>query len=88
MSPGAGKKSPGGPGRTIFLFDTTHDAMQAEEVIIDGGFWCDMVPRPPDTAATLCGLAIEVQTADRDDVSRLLEEAGINFEIYQPVETQ
>lgn len=69
---------------TIFLFDTTHDAMQAEEAIIDAGFWCDIVPRPPDTAATLCGLAIEVEGADCEEVARLLEEEGIAFQIYQP----
>lgn len=71
-------------GNTIFLFDTTHDAMKAEEAIIEGGFWSDMVPRPPDTASTLCGLAVEVQAADKEEVARLLEREGIAFQIYQP----
>lgn len=77
----SGKAASGG---TVFLFDTTHDAMQAEEAIIDAGFWCDVVPRPPDTAATLCGLAIEVQSADSEEVARLLEAEGITFQIYRP----
>ena len=44
----------------ILLFDTTHQALKGEASIIDGGFWCDVVPRPPDAMTALCGLAIEI----------------------------
>lgn len=66
----------------LFLFDTTHAAMEAEEAIIDAGFWCDIVPRPPEASVTLCGLAIEVHAADEEDVAALLTGAGIGFDIY------
>ena len=56
--------------------------MEAEEQIINSGFWCDVVPRPPEVAAALCGLAIEINTADREDVSGILAKAGIEFEPY------
>jgi hypothetical protein len=72
------------PENTILLFDSTHDAMQAEEAIIDAGFWCEIVPRPADSRSTLCGLAVAIQTADTADISRLLEGAGIRFQVYRP----
>ena len=71
------------PAAAVFLFDTTHDAMKAEETIITAGFWCDVVPRPPGTSSELCGLAIEVQPADRDEVAKLLAGATIGYEIHQ-----
>lgn len=67
----------------LFLFDTTHAALEAEEAIIDGGFWCDMVPRPPEAAVTLCGLAVEVLASDEAEISRLLAGGGIRFETYR-----
>lgn len=73
----------GGSG-TILLFNSTHDAMRAEEAIINAGFWNDMVPRPPDSTSTLCGLAIEVQSDDIEDIRRLLNEEDVFFDIYQP----
>lgn len=72
----------------LFLFDTTHAAMEAEEAIIDAGFWCDIVPRPPEAKTTLCGLAIEVRAADSADIGRLLEEEGIRYDLFQPEERQ
>ncbi len=68
----------------VLLFDTTHRAMSAEEAIIDGGFWCDVVPRPPDAISTLCGLAIEVLAGDLASVRSALTVAGLVFEIYKP----
>ena len=72
------------PESAILLFDTTHQAMAGEASIIDGGFWCDMVPRPPDAMTALCGLAIEVRASDLEDVRAALGAAGIPFEIYRP----
>jgi len=75
-----------GAGRetVILLFETTHHAMEAEAAIIDGGFWCDVVPRPPDTMSALCGLAIEVLAGDLGEVRTALGAAGVPFEIYRP----
>lgn len=68
----------------ILLFDTTHQALKSEVSIIDGGFWCDMVPRPPDAMKALCGLAIEIRASDLEDVRAALGAAGIPFELYKP----
>lgn len=69
---------------TILLFDTTHASMAAEETIIDAGFWCDVVPKPPDAMTGLCGLAIEIRIADLEAIRTTLTEAGLVFEVYQP----
>lgn len=58
--------------------------MAAEQSIIDDGFWCDVVPKPPDAMTGLCGLAVEVRTADMDGIRATLSGAGLAFEIYQP----
>ena len=58
--------------------------MEAESAIIDGGFWCDVVPRPPDAMTGLCGLAIEVFSGDIAEIRVTLGTAGIPFEIYRP----
>lgn len=90
MTPGNDSSSaPNAAGNTVFLFDTTHAAMEAERLIIDGGIWCDVVPRPPGTMSSLCGLAIETLSADLDDVKNLLAAGGIAYEIFKPeVEAQ
>lgn len=75
-----------GGGSVTFLFDTTHDAMRAEEAMIDAGYWCDLVPRPPDSAATLCGLAIAVQSGDSEGIAGLLKREGVAHAIYQRVQ--
>jgi hypothetical protein len=69
---------------TILLFDTTHASMAAEEAIIDAGFWCDVVPKPPDAMTGLCGLAVEVRNEDMEAIRATLRDAGLAFEIYQP----
>lgn len=73
-----------GADTTILLFDTTHASIAAEEAIIDAGFWCDVVPKPPDAMTGLCGLAIKVRLADLDGVRKTLRTTGLGFEIYQP----
>ncbi|MHB1389660.1 MAG: DUF3343 domain-containing protein [Thermoleophilia bacterium] len=83
MSAGGNDSAPCGGDSVIFLFDTTHDAMRAEALIIEAGYWCDIVPRPPDSAATLCGLAVAVQPGDRDGVAGLLNQAVVAYGIYQ-----
>lgn len=66
----------------MLLFGSTHAALAAEEAIIAGGFWCDVVPRPPGTSDDLCGLAVEVDRDDATGVGGVLRDAGIDFEAY------
>lgn len=79
----AAEKPPRTAINPVFLFQNTHAALDAEEAIMDAGIWCDVVPRPPGTASSLCGLAIEVLPKDETDVAALLAAGGIDFEIYR-----
>lgn len=74
-----GEKEQGG---LVLLFETTHAALAAEEALIEGGLWCDMVPRPPGTSDDLCGLAVEVDEADTEEVMAALRRAGLEFNTY------
>jgi hypothetical protein len=67
----------------VLLFISTHATLAAEETILDSGFWCDMVPRPPGTSDDLCGLAIEVRSGDEAGITKLLENAAIAFTTYK-----
>ncbi|MDO8735549.1 MAG: DUF3343 domain-containing protein [Thermoleophilia bacterium] len=81
---GTPASSSGASDTTILLFDTTHTAMAGEQAIIDAGFWCDVVPKPPDAMTGLCGLAIAIRDEDLAAVRETLVNAGLAFEIYQP----
>lgn len=71
------------PGENILLlFGTTHASLEAEESIIRAGFWCDVVPRPPEASDSLCGLAIAVGADDLDEIASQLRAEGIEFETY------
>lgn len=70
-------------GGLVLLFESTHAALSGEETILAGGFWCDVVPRPPGTSDDLCGLAVEVDPADQADVAAALHDAGISFNVYR-----
>ncbi|MHB8859890.1 MAG: DUF3343 domain-containing protein [Thermoleophilia bacterium] len=72
------------PEAAVLLFDTTHAAMEAEDAVIDAGFWCDVVPRPPDAMSGLCGLALQVLAANLQEIRGLLTSRGLAFEIYKP----
>lgn len=65
----------------VLLFDSTHAALAAEEAILDAGYWCDMVPRPPG-ADSLCGLAVAIRAGDAAGVATLMGQAGIDFELH------
>lgn len=68
----------------ILLFASTHAALAAEERVLEAGLWCDVVPRPPGTSDSLCGLALAISGKDREQVAEMLEQKGIEFEAYQP----
>jgi hypothetical protein len=71
-----------GAGGLVLLFESTHAALAAEERILEEGLWCDVVPRPPGTSTSLCGLAIAIRDENREDIADLLRKAGIGFETY------
>ena len=73
-----------GADTAILLFDTTHAAMEAEDAVVETGFWSDVVPRPPDAMSGLCGLALEVLSSDLPEIRELITSRGIVFEVYRP----
>jgi hypothetical protein len=57
-------------------FGSTHDAMDAEQLLTDLGI--TVVPIPaPKSIGTLCGIAMRIEVADEDRASGYLSAAGI-----------
>lgn len=72
------------PGETVLLlFGTTHAALEAEDSIISAGFWCDVVPKPPEASDSLCGLALEAEAVDLEAIASQLRAEGIEFKTYK-----
>lgn len=60
----------------VFTFASTHDALDAERILLDLGI--DVVPIPtPVAAAALCGIALRAETRDADRAAGYLGAAGI-----------
>lgn len=57
-------------------FSSTHDALDAEQLMLDLGI--SVVPIPaPSTIGTLCGIALRIELADEERATSYLEVAGI-----------
>ena len=59
----------------ILLMDSVHKVMKAEKVLKSAGILIDLVPVPREISSD-CGVAIEFDSAPREDVLDLLEKAG------------
>lgn len=69
----------------VLGFTSTHDALDAEALLLDLGI--DVVPIPaPKTLGTLCGIALRLEPADEPRALRYLEGAGIHVETVGEVE--
>ncbi len=68
--------------RAIYLFDTTHMALWAEDVAVQQGIPAEVVPAPPDRKGARCDLALETFADCVADLSPRLTEAGVEF--YPP----
>ena len=62
----------------IFVFDSTHHALTAEEALEESGLEIDIVPVPVDIRVD-CGLAIEIAKRDREKAEAALDAAGVAF---------
>jgi len=74
--------SPVGSGAAVFLFDTTHHVLWAEEIALEAGIPADVVPAPPDRDEARCDLALETFRARASDLAVRLGEEGVVF--YAP----
>lgn|GEM_PF-1288070 len=69
-----------GPSRTVvFLFDTTHHALWAEEVAQGAGLPAEVIPAPPDRGEARCDLALETFRATAADLGGALTREGVDF---------
>jgi len=62
----------------LLIFDSTHQALTAEEVLESLGLEIDVRPAPV-VAHGDCGLAIEVEAADQERAQLALTEADVAF---------
>ncbi len=65
----------------VFLFDTTHHALWAEELARDRGLAVQVIPAPKD-ADVRCDLALEVLPEDAAALEAALRDAGVVFRRY------
>lgn len=68
------------PATALFLFDTTHHALWAEEVAAELGLGAQIVPAPSDARAN-CDLALEALSEDRQRLENELRSRGIEFRL-------
>lgn len=67
-------------GTAVFLFDTTHHALWAEEVAQEMGLAAQVIPAPSDADAN-CDLALETLSEDRQPLERALSERSIVYRV-------
>lgn len=66
-------------------FASTHDALDAEQLLGDLGI--TVVPMPaPQSIGTLCGIALRIELADEDRANTYLEAAGISVAARTEIE--
>ena len=63
----------------VFLFDTTHHALWAEDIAVQAGIPVEVVPAPPDRGEARCDLAVETFRARADELGRALDLEGVRF---------
>jgi len=65
----------------LFVFETTHHALWAEQVTLEQGLAAQVVPAPKE-AESKCGLALETLPEQEQAVAALLRETGVEYRIY------
>ena len=66
----------------LFLFDTTHHALWAEDVARNRRVPAEVVPAPADAKAK-CDLALQCPAACLTDLEAALLEEGVSFRRYE-----
>ena len=67
----------------ILVFDTTHHAVWAEQIILDAGCAAEIQPAPA-AAKAKCALAIAYVRAEEASVFSALDRAGAPYRRYVP----
>ena len=63
----------------VFLFDTTHHVLWAEEIAIAAGIPAEVVPAPPNRGEARCDLALETFGEKAEDLGQALIGEGVEF---------
>lgn len=67
----------------VFVFETTHHALWAEEVAREAGIPAEVVPAPP-AARARCNLALETLPGDIDPLASALHSQGVPHALWTP----
>lgn len=65
----------------VFVFDTTHHALWAEQVALERGLAAEVVPAPKDAEAK-CDLALRTLPEDVAALEAALRDEGIPYRLY------
>lgn len=76
MTPVADEAS---PDVAVFLFESSHFALWAEDVAREHAVAVRVVPAPPESKAT-CGLALEIPAEAATSLDAAFRDEGIAFE--------
>jgi hypothetical protein len=63
----------------VFLFESSHFALWAEDVAREQNVSVKVIPAPPESRAK-CGLALEIPAAAADALDQAFREEGIAFD--------
>lgn len=64
----------------VFLFDTSHHAMWAEDVAGEQEVPAEVIPAPPEADAK-CGVALRVPAENADDLRATFDGEGIPYTV-------
>jgi hypothetical protein len=67
----------------VFVFETTHHALWAEEVAREAGIPAEVVPAPP-AARARCNLALETLAEDIQSLAAALHVHGVPHALWSP----
>jgi len=68
----------------ILLFPTTQAVLKAEDLLLEGGFEVDVIPRPAGTSGASCGIALELPAALFVQAEKLLTAERVAFTRHRP----
>lgn len=64
------------PLTCVFVFESIHQAIRAEKMLLEQGVTLEMIPTPREISAS-CGQSIEVELADGTAAEKSLRDAGV-----------
>jgi hypothetical protein len=66
------------PNCVIFVFESTHQALAAEQALKEAGIRHAVINTPREFSAD-CGISLRLEPGRRERVQRLLEERSISY---------